>query len=130
MRTDRGLLAACTSFSLITMGLMWHSPVARSLIKEERIRGLVIGSDYEDNTRHSDTMMVISYDPQSRFLDVLSIPRDTMISVPGMPAVHRVNEIFAHEFKHSGKSFTMASLAVKGIVETMLSSDTIRMDLP
>jgi len=51
--------------------------VARALLKEQRIPGVVFGSDYEDNTRHSDTIMFVSYDPQSRFLDDLSIPRDT-----------------------------------------------------
>src|SRR5690242_8123383 len=124
MKFERLIFGTCAGLSLLTMGLTWQSPVARSLMKEERIRGILIGSDYEDNTRHSDTMMVISYDPQSRFLDVLSIPRDTMISIPGMPAVHRVNEFFAHEFKHSGKSFTITSLALKSVIETMLSSGT------
>ena len=99
--------------------------MARSLMQEDRIRGILIGSDYEDNTRHSDTMMVISYDPKSRFLDVLSIPRDTMVSVPQMPAVKRMNEIFAHEFKHSGKNFTVTSLALKSVVETLLSSGSV-----
>ncbi len=37
---------------------------------------------------------------------------------------HRVNEVFAHEFKHSGKNFTVTSLALKSVVETMLSSGT------
>jgi polyisoprenyl-teichoic acid--peptidoglycan teichoic acid transferase len=124
MKFERTILITCASLSILTMGLTWTSPVARALMKEQRIRGIVIGSDYEDNTRHSDTMMVVSYDPQSRFLDVLSIPRDTMISVPQMPSVRRINEIFAHEFKHSGKSFTITSLALKSVVETMLSSGT------
>ncbi len=122
VKTDRFILIACAVMSLLTMGLTWQSPVARSLIEEERIRGLLLGSDYEDKTRHSDTMMVISYDPQSRFLDVLSIPRDTMVSIPQMPAVRRINEVFAHEFHHSGKDFEITSLAVKNVVETMLSS--------
>ncbi len=122
MRMERLILVSCASLSLFTMGLTWQSPVARSLMEEEHIRGLVIGSDYEDNTRHSDTMIAVSYDPQNRFLDVLSIPRDTMVSIPQMPAVRRINEVFAHEFRHSGKDFTITSLAVKNVVETMLSS--------
>ena len=94
MKTDRLILGVCAGLSLLTMGLTWQSPVAKSLMKEERIHGIVIGSDYEDNARHSDTMMVVSYDPQCRFLDVLSIPRDTMIAIPEMPAVRRINEVF------------------------------------
>jgi len=122
--TDRLILIGCAGLSLLTMGLTWQSPVARSLLQGQRFRGLVIGSDYEDNTRHSDTMMVVSYDPESRFLDVLSIPRDTMVFIPGMPAVRRINEVFAHEFRHSGRDFTIASLALKSEVETILSSGT------
>jgi LCP family protein required for cell wall assembly len=119
---DRLLLAACAGLSLLTMGLTWQSPVARSLMEEERFTGLVIGSDYEDKSRHSDTMMVVSYSPKTRFLDVLSIPRDTMVSVPAMPAVKRINEIFAYEFRHTGKDFTIASLSLKNEIETLLSS--------
>ena len=123
---DRLILVSCAGLALLTMGLTWQSPVARSLMQEQPIRGLLIGSDYEDNTRHSDTMMVVSYDPQSRFLDVLSIPRDTMVSLPQMPAVRRMNEIFAHEFRHSGRSFTIASLALKSQIETILSSGAVQ----
>ena len=122
MKTNRLILATCVILSLLMMGLSWQSPVARSLIEEQPIHGLLIGSDYEDNTRHSDTLMAISYDPKSRFLDVLSIPRDTMITIPQMPAVRRINEVFAHEFRHSGKDFSITSLSVKSVVETVLSS--------
>lgn len=122
MKPTRVILASCAVLSVLMMGLTWNSPVARSLIEEKPFRGLVIGSDYEDNTRHSDTLMLVSYDPKTRFLDVLSIPRDTMVSVPSMPAVKRVNEIFAYEFRHTGKNFTIASLALKSEVETLISS--------
>jgi len=39
-----------------------------------------------------------------------------------MPSVHRINEIFAHEFRHSGKNFDITSITVKDEVETILSS--------
>src|SRR5262245_60778352 len=119
---DIGLLVLCASLALLTMGLNWSSPVARALQRGERITGLVIGSDYEDYARHSDTMMVVSYDPNSRFLDVLSIPRDTQVQIPGLPRINRVNETFTYEFRRSGRNFTSASLAVKSVVESLLSS--------
>ena len=109
---------------LLTMWLNWQSPVARTLQQGRRITGLLIGSDYEDYTRHSDTLMFISYDPESRFLDVMSIPRDTMVSLPDLPHVRRINEVFAYEWRHSGHDFTIASLVLKSTVETMLSSGT------
>jgi LCP family protein required for cell wall assembly len=121
---DLLIVSVCTGLSLLTMGLNAQSPVARALQANQRVMGLLIGSDYEDYTRHSDTLMLVSYDPQSRFLDVLSIPRDTMITLPDRPSVRRINEVFTYEFRHSGRSFTMASLALKSVVETMLSSGT------
>ncbi len=126
MKLDRVLLYVCTLLCLITAVLAWQSPVGRALIEEQPIRGVLIGSDYEDYARHSDTLIVISYDPKSRFLDVLSVPRDTMVSIPQMPSVRRINEVFTYEFRHSGKNFAIASLSVKEVVETLLSSGNAR----
>lgn len=117
--------SACLFLSLVTMGLNGRTPVGRALLHGQRVSGILVGSDYEDNARHSDTLMWISYDPQSRFLDVLSIPRDTIVSVPGLPRVRRINEIFAYEFRRSGRDFSRASQALRAFVETMLSSGAV-----
>jgi LCP family protein required for cell wall assembly len=128
---DLSVLSICGIAAMAALILNLQSPVAQSLTRGERLWGLLIGSDYEDNARHSDTLMVVSYEPQTRFLDVLSIPRDTMVSIPELPYVHRINEVFTYEFRHSGKNFTIASLALKGVVETLLSSGTAQtVDLP
>src|SRR5690349_6508822 len=123
---DFTLGGICVFLSLLTMGLNWNSPVAMALQQGQRITGLLIGSDYEDNTRHSDTLMMVSYDPKSRFLDVLSIPRDTMVSIPNQPHVHQINEVLAYEFRHSKRNFTIASLALKSVVQTMLSTGSVQ----
>jgi len=125
-RFDLIVAGSCLASALITAVLNCASPVARTLLHGNRVSALLIGSDYEDRTRHSDTLMYISYDPQSRFLDVLSIPRDTQVSIPELRFARRVNEIFAYEFKNSGKDFNIASMALKGYVETMLSSGAVR----
>ncbi len=124
------ILSVCAFGAFVTMFLNFRSPVARALQRGERISGLLIGSDYEDYTRHSDTLMFVSYDPQSRFLDVMSIPRDTAISLPSRPHIHRINEVFAYEFRHSGRNFVIASMALKSTVETMLSSGTAQVRIP
>jgi len=113
---------ACVALALVTIWLNTQSPVAGALLRGQRVSGLLIGSDYEDNTRHSDTLMYVSYDPQSRFLDVLSIPRDTQVSLKELPSIRRINEIFAYEFHHSGRDFDIASMALKSFVGTLLSS--------
>src|ERR1041385_5242848 len=51
---DRTILGVSAGLSVLAMTFIWTSPVARSLMEGERIHGVVIGSDYEDNTRHSD----------------------------------------------------------------------------
>lgn len=118
------VLSVCAVAALVTLVFNLQSPVARSLGRGERLWGLLIGSDYEDNARHSDTLMAVSYEPQMQFLDVLSIPRDTMVAFPELPHVRRINEVFTYEFRHSGKSFGLASLALKSDVEILLSSGT------
>lgn len=123
---DLAVISGCALLCLLTMGLSWQSPVARALQKGQRVTGLLIGSDYEDYTRHSDTLMFVSYDPASRFLDVMSIPRDTMVNLPDLPHVKRINEVFAYEWRHSGHDFTIASLVLKSTVETMLSSGAVQ----
>jgi polyisoprenyl-teichoic acid--peptidoglycan teichoic acid transferase len=119
---DKAFAGVCLLLCLVTMVLNWNSPVARTLLRGERVAGLVIGSDYDDYARHSDTLMYVSYDPTSRFLDVLSVPRDTMVQIKELPFVRRVNEIFAYEFRHSGRDFDIASMAFKNYVETLLST--------
>jgi polyisoprenyl-teichoic acid--peptidoglycan teichoic acid transferase len=125
-KIDLVIIWICGALTLLTMFLNTQSDVARLLRRGERVTGLLIGSDYEDYARHSDTMMLVSYDPQSRFLDIMSIPRDTMISNPQFPSVRRVNEMFAYEFRHSGRDFNIASMAFKGLIETLLSSGTAK----
>jgi polyisoprenyl-teichoic acid--peptidoglycan teichoic acid transferase len=131
MKLEKTILSICALACLLTMGLTWNSSVGRALIEEQPIRGILVGSDYDDHARHSDTLMVISYDPKTRFLDVLSIPRDTMVSLPTMPSVRRINEVFTYEFRHSGRSFDIASTSLKQVVQTLLSSGSARgFDIP
>jgi len=122
--TDWIILGVCGLLALIAIVFNMMSPVAHSIRDGERITGVLIGSDYDDHARHSDTLMVVSYDPKTRFLDVLSIPRDTMVSIPEAPHVRRINEVFTYEFRHSGRNFGMASMALKEVVSTLLSSGT------
>lgn len=121
---DLAVLTLCVGGALVALAMHVLSPVSRSIARGERIWGVLIGSDYDDHARHSDTLMVWSYDPQSRFLDILSIPRDTMIDIPERPNVKRINEVFTYEFRHTGRNFALSSLALAGVVETLLSSGT------
>ncbi|MBI4395553.1 MAG: LCP family protein [Elusimicrobia bacterium] len=74
-----------------------RSPVAASLRQGNPLSGLLMGIDRVEEARHSDTLMLWQYDPLRSRVDVLSIPRDTKIDLPGY-RFHRINEVFAYHY--------------------------------
>jgi anionic cell wall polymer biosynthesis LytR-Cps2A-Psr (LCP) family protein len=84
----------------------FRSPFARALRRQEPVFGILLGTDWVDNARHSDTLVVMRYNPVDRSLDLLSIPRDTKLDSPKY-RVHRINEVFTYVFKTS-KSYETA----------------------
>jgi LCP family protein required for cell wall assembly len=73
------------------------SDVARALRRGDPVVGAVIGTDLADHAPHSDTLMVWIYRPSETRLDVLSIPRDTRLDLPGY-RFRRINEVFAYHY--------------------------------
>jgi len=95
--------------------------VARALLTEQRLYGLVLGSDYEDNTRHSDTIMFVSYDPKAGF-SMICLSRVTHISrCRARQESVASNEVFAYEFKRSGKNFEYRFPGDQSTIQTLLS---------
>lgn len=82
---------------LISCVFASFSEVAASLRAGRPISGAVMGTDKVDYARHSDTLMVWSYDPMHERLDLLSVPRDTRIHLPGYK-FRRINEVFAYHY--------------------------------
>ena len=78
--------------------LSWKSPLARALNRPSPIFGLLVGTDFVDHARHSDTIVLARYDPAHRSLDLLSIPRDTRIDEPQLK-VKKINEVYAYAFR-------------------------------
>ncbi len=72
---------------------------------EERINVLLLGVDAVESTERSDTIMVASLDPLTREAAVLSIPRDTLVNLPGRPGREKI----AHAHAYGGP---LASLRV------------------
>ena len=55
--------------------------------QKERVNILVMGIDQrEDEVTRTDTMIVVSVDPYTRTANLLSIPRDLWVSIPGFYA--------------------------------------------
>ena len=70
-------------------------------VADERINVLVMGSDYgdseaeKDDPKRTDAMMLLSFDPQNKKVSVLSIPRDTMVILPGHKLPEKINAAYA-----------------------------------
>jgi LCP family protein required for cell wall assembly len=96
----------------------FRSPFAKALRRQEPVFGILLGTDWVDNARHSDTLVVMRYNPVDRSLDLLSIPRDTKLDSPKY-RVHRINEVFTYVFKTS-KSYETASREVAETVRGLL----------
>lgn len=91
------MAGAGAGFVILLAILATRSPVARALRQGDPISGTVIGTDLADHSPHSDTLMVWFYRPSETRLDVLSIPRDTKIDLPGY-RFRRINEVFAYHY--------------------------------
>lgn len=63
---------------------------------DERINVLVMGVDSVQGVRRSDTMMVVSIDPLTNGVGVLSIPRDTLVSIPDGPSWDKITHAHAY----------------------------------
>ena len=104
------LVAACLYFS-------WTSPVARAIRNGETINGLIIGTDYVDYARHSDTLIFASFAPRDRFLNIISIPRDTRFSPEGY-SFQRINQVYTYHFR-TKKNEYLACQEVRSAVEQL-----------
>ncbi|MEW6080203.1 MAG: LCP family protein [Bacillota bacterium] len=68
----------------------------------ERINVLVLGLDggvngkYTFGAQRTDTMMLLSLDPEMGSTGILSIPRDTRVQIPGRPAYEKINHAHAY----------------------------------
>ena len=105
-----------------TMGaatMAQHSPVAAALREGTPFTGILFGTDLVDHARHSDTLMWWRYDPAGGRLDVLSVPRDTEVEVPGH-RFHRINEVFPYYFSKTG-SYGQSADALRAAVAGRLA---------
>ncbi len=98
------------------------SEVFQFIRQGKRINILVLGCDELKFAKHADVIMLISYEPKTRFLDVLSIPRDTKVPCPeefSWRGYRKISEIYAMVYKKS-KIPGEACLFSKEIVENVL----------
>ncbi|CQR72544.1 Transcriptional regulator LytR [Sporomusa ovata DSM 2662] len=67
-----------------------------------RVNILLLGVDDQDKeipgdtSRRSDTMMVASISPEDGTINLLSLPRDTMVAIPGRKGYDKINHAYAY----------------------------------
>ncbi len=68
--------------------------------KSKRLNVLLMGSD----GGRSDTMMLVSFDPVSKLLDIVSVPRDTYNKLPGhdSPGSEKINAVYGFKGAEGG----------------------------
>ncbi|QXM05908.1 LCP family protein [Crassaminicella indica] len=68
--------------------------------KEERVNVLIVGVDAKDieSSKHArtDTMMLATFDPNTKKVDIISIPRDTRVVIRGRRQKEKINHAHAY----------------------------------
>ena len=105
----------------IAVVLTLFNTLTLNLISGHRVNGIIVGTDDIDYAKHSDVIIFISYNPKKRFLDVISIPRDTKISVEGV-AIRKINQLYAYSYKKT-KSHHSAAKSVRDELQGILGMD-------
>lgn len=107
---------------LSILGSLWissESVLSKILQKEEPVFGLLIGT--EELTRPSQLELIVlaRYDPKTRDLDLLSIPKNTKLEFPRQ-ANKKINEIFSLAYKQSNFNQESSSRELIRAVEWLL----------
>jgi len=84
---------------VLFMALTWTSDVTVQIRRKERINILILGTDRVDYTRHADVVLLASYSSAQRYLDIISIPRDTLVRRG--PRSRKLGEVYAREWVHT-----------------------------
>jgi len=91
--------------------------------ERERLNVLLLGVDTREelaDTANTDTVIVLSLDPVSNTAAMLSIPRDTLVDIPGVgPA--KVNSAYAHGGQGS-RGAELARRTVEGFLDIPIHS--------
>jgi polyisoprenyl-teichoic acid--peptidoglycan teichoic acid transferase len=97
-----GFILALFSRFLIFESILTLMP-GEKLLAETNI--LVLGLDQGEQVHRSDTIMVVHIDPAKNQVNVVSIPRDTIVSIPGR-GLDKIN----HAYAFGGAELSRASV--------------------
>jgi len=109
-------LCGCVVFSL-------RSPMLRNTAAGRRTTMLIVGTDGIPTAPHADTVILASYEPLHRILDVISIPRDTRIDEPGT-RFRKLAEVYAFYVKAAGGDCLTAGRRLANTLGKIIGSST------
>jgi len=117
------------AFTLILIAIFFFfSSTGRvfQLVRQgKRINMLVLGCDELKFAKHADAVIFLSYEPRTKFLDVLSIPRDTKVPCSkelSWRGYRKISEIYAIEYKRT-KLIPEACVSSKKAIENLLEME-------
>ena len=98
-----------------------NSPAPSAPAPKERINILLLGIDQRDaeagQPTRSDTMILLTIDPVSKTMGLLSIPRDLWVPIPGLaqPMEERINaaHFYGDVYKYPGGGVVLAKRTVQ-----------------
>ncbi|HCJ67440.1 MAG TPA: hypothetical protein DHV62_09015 [Elusimicrobia bacterium] len=131
-QTEHYIFAIFLLLIIFSLYFSLTSPLTKAISKNETIYGLLLGCDEVAYAKHADTIIVFSYLPKEKSLNLLFIPRDTRIesTVPRGNYFRnkRINEIYAYYCRQEGNSQAPASF--KKVIEEFLSSEEKQIVIP
>lgn len=84
---------------------------------KDRLNVLLLGVDKREGdaqTENTDTLIVLSLDPLANTAAMLSIPRDTLVAIPGVPNKDKVNAAYSYGGAQRGPD--LARRTVEGLL--------------
>lgn len=117
-------------FILYFCYLSYKSCFVNSVVKQRRINFLLLGVDFVDNAVHSDTIILLSYTPKMRILDVISIPRDMYVDIIELK-FRKLTEVYAVLYNRTKSKYNAAKEMLKIIEEKFfVSSNGKKVSIP
>lgn len=130
-QTEHYILAIFLLLIIFSLYFSLTSPLTKAISKNETIYGLLFGCDEVAYAKHADTIIVFSYLPKEKSLNLLFIPRDTKIESAERKDNYlksrRINEIYALYYHREGKQ--QAPVFFKKIIEDFLSSEEKKINI-
>lgn len=97
--------------ALLAAGAIYLSTVSVNI--------LVLGTDDVDYAKHTDTIMLLHWQPLTRRLALLSVPRDTLIRLPKRGPM-KINAVYAYGSAAGTRDYALAM--TRAAVESLLGA--------